>query len=80
MNQRQAISDLGPGLLMVLPAVLLILLFLIGPFFGGIYYSFTNQRLISANPTEVVGTRNYERLLGFSVLPLQPLSPSIPLR
>ena len=44
-------------------AFVLLLVFLIGPFFGGIYYSFTNQRLISANPTEWVGLRNYQRLL-----------------
>lgn len=53
-------------------AFVLLLVFLIGPFFGGIYYSFTNQRLISANPTEFVGLRNYTRLLSLSVLPLQP--------
>jgi len=54
-------------------AILLMLLFLIGPFFGGIFYSFTNQRLISANPTESVGLRNYQRLLGLNVLTLEPL-------
>jgi multiple sugar transport system permease protein len=54
-------------------AFLFILVFLIGPFFGGIYYSFTNQRLISANPTEFVGFRNYTRLLKMSMLTLEPL-------
>jgi multiple sugar transport system permease protein len=58
---------------MGLPAFLLILIFLIGPFFLGIWYSFTNQRLISANPTEFVGLRNYSRLLRLGVLPLEPL-------
>ncbi len=60
-----------PGLLMGGLAFLLILVFLIGPFFGGIYYSFTNQRLISANPTEWVGLRNYQRLLVLSTLTVQ---------
>uniref|UniRef100_A0A540VB33 Sugar ABC transporter permease n=2 Tax=Litorilinea aerophila TaxID=1204385 RepID=A0A540VB33_9CHLR len=54
-------------------AFLLITLFVIGPFFAGIWYSFTNQRLISPNPTEFVGLRNYTRLLKLSVLPLEPL-------
>ncbi|MCI0394054.1 MAG: sugar ABC transporter permease [Chloroflexi bacterium] len=62
-----------PGLLMGGAAFVLLLVFLIGPFFGGIYYSFTNQRLISANPTEFVGLRNYGRLLKLAILPLEPL-------
>lgn len=70
-RQRQH-TDLVPGLLMVAPAIIFLLLFLIGPFFLGIAFSFTNQRLISANPTEFVGLRNYSRLLRFAVLPLQP--------
>ncbi len=51
-------------------AFLLLLIFLVGPFFSGIWYSFTNQRLISANPTEFVGLRNYTRLLRLGILPL----------
>lgn len=65
-------SDMVTGLLMVAPAIFFLLLFLIGPFFLGIGFSFTNQRLISANPTEFVGLRNYSRLLRFAILPLQP--------
>ncbi|NTU82008.1 MAG: sugar ABC transporter permease [Chloroflexales bacterium] len=57
---------------MIAPAVILLLLFLIGPFVLGIVFSFTNQRLISANPTEFVGLRNYSRLLRVAVLPLEP--------
>ncbi len=53
-------------------AIILLLVFLIGPFFGGIYFSFTNQKLISANPTEFIGLRNYTRLLSFNVLTLNP--------
>ncbi len=72
--RRRVGSDMLTGVSMVAPAILLMLLFLIGPFFGGIYYSFTNQRLISANPTEFVGLRNYDRLLSLSVLSLEPLT------
>lgn len=61
------------GLLMAGPAFLLMILFLVSPFFGGIYYSFTNQRLIPAAETQFVGLRNYTRLLKLSILPLQPV-------
>lgn len=71
--RRAAGSDFLPALSMSGPAILLLLLFMIGPFLAGFYYSFTNQRLISANPTEAVGLRNYDRLLSLGLLPLQPL-------
>ncbi len=66
-SENQAVT----GWLMAGLAILLMLIFIIGPFFGGIYYSFTNQRLISANPTEFVGLRNYTRLLSLSTLTVQ---------
>ena len=53
------------------PAFLLILVFLIIPFFMAIGFSFTNQRLMSPNPTEFVGTRNYERLFSMATLTLE---------
>lgn len=59
------------GWLMAGPAFGLIALFLIVPFFMAIAFSFTNQRLVSPNPTEWVGTRNYERLFGIAVLTLE---------
>jgi multiple sugar transport system permease protein len=65
--------DLVPAILMAAPAIILMLTFLIGPFFAGIGFSFTNQRLISANPTEWVGLRNYQRLLTFKTLTIDPL-------
>jgi len=65
--------DIVPGLLMGAAAFSLLLLFLIGPFVAGIGFSFTNQRLISPNPTEFVGLRNYSRMLSLAVLPLEPL-------
>lgn len=72
--KRRERSDIRSGLLMGAPAFILLLVFLIGPFFSGAVLSFTNQRLISANPTEFVGTRNYQRLLSLSVLTLDPLA------
>ena len=67
-------SDIRAALLLGGPAFILLLVFLIGPFFMGILYSFTDQRLISPNPTQFVGTRNYERLLGVSLLTLDPIT------
>lgn len=57
---------------MAAPAVLLLTLFMILPFILAFGLSFTNQRLISPNPTEFVGMRNFEQLLGLSVLTVDP--------
>ena len=61
----------GAGWLMAGPAFALIVVFLIIPFFMAVGFSFTNQRLVSPNPTEFVGTRNYERLFGLATLTLE---------
>jgi len=61
------------GWLMAAPAVILILAFLIIPFLMAFGLAFTNQRLISPNPTEFVGLRNFERLLSLRILPLEPI-------
>jgi multiple sugar transport system permease protein len=61
------------GWLMALPAVILMLAFLIVPFIMAFILSFTNQRLISPNPTEFVGMRNFERLLTVRILQLDPI-------
>ncbi|WP_223475568.1 carbohydrate ABC transporter permease [Oricola indica] len=60
------------GWLFALPAVGLIALFIIVPFFLAFGFSLTNQRLISPNPTEYVGFENYESLLGLAVITLEP--------
>jgi multiple sugar transport system permease protein len=52
---------------------MLLLGFLIIPFFLAFYFSFTNQRLISPNPTEYVGLENYKQLLNLKVLRLGPI-------
>lgn len=61
------------GWLMAGPAFGLLVLFILLPFFFAIGLSFTNQRLISPNPTEFVGLSNYRELLGLNVLTLEPL-------
>ncbi|NBZ89762.1 carbohydrate ABC transporter permease [Stagnihabitans tardus] len=60
------------GFLMAGPAVFLIGCFVILPFLFAIAFSFTNQRLMSPNPTEWVGLSNYEALLGLGTLTLEP--------
>lgn len=56
------------ALLFGAPAGLGLLVFLIVPFLLAIALTFTNQKLLSPKDTEVVGLRNYERLLAVSVL------------
>jgi multiple sugar transport system permease protein len=73
-RKRPLRNDLGSALLLGGPAFLLLLVFLIGPFFMGILFSFSDQRLVSPNPAQFVGTRNYERLLGVSLLSLDPIT------
>ncbi len=62
------------GWLMAAPAIALLLTFLIVPFFFAFYFSFTNQRLFSPNPTEFVGLRNFRQLLTVRTLTLEPLT------
>ena len=60
------------GWLMALPASGLIFLFLIVPFLLAFWFSFTNQRLISPNPTEFVGWSNFSSLIGVGTLTVDP--------
>ncbi len=60
------------GWAFALPGFALITAFIILPFFFAFYLSLTNQRLISPNPTEFVGLKNYSDLLGLSVITLEP--------
>ena len=72
-NQTKSLqSNALAGWLMSGPALLLITLFLIVPFLLAFWFSFTNQRLISPNPTQFVGTSNFEQLLGVGALVLEP--------
>ena len=52
---------------------MLIFCFVIMPFVFAIAFSFTNQRLVSPNPTEFTGLDNYSQLLGMGVLHLDPV-------
>lgn len=56
---------------MAAPAVLLVLFFLVAPFFMAFAFAFTNQRLFSPNPTEYVGFENFGRMLGVHTLILE---------
>ena len=61
------------GWLMAGPAFLLIMSFVVLPFIFAFVLSFTNQRLISPNPTEFTGLSNYRQLLGVGMLTLEPV-------
>src|SRR5690348_16350261 len=51
------------------PALMLLLIFLVIPFFVAIYYSFTNTRLVSGPlHANFVGSSNYIQMLGDSSL------------
>ena len=60
------------GWLFALPGFGLILMFIVLPFFFAFWLSLTNQRLISPNPTEFVGLKNYSDLLSISILDIEP--------
>ncbi len=49
------------------PALILMLLFLIGPFMMSVGFAFTDQRLISPLPTEFIGFRNFIRIFSDSL-------------
>ena len=60
------------GWFMAGPAIFLLLTFLVVPFVMAFVLAFTNQRLISPNPTEFVGGQNFARLLTVRLLTLEP--------
>ena len=67
-GRRQTLA----GWAMALPAFALIIAFMILPFLMAFGFSLTNQRLISPNPAEFVGARNFQRMLGVGILVLDP--------
>jgi len=69
MNRREVLT----GWLMASPVIILIFLFLIVPFIMAFGLAFTNQRLVSPNPTEWVGMRNFQRLMTIKSLTMDPL-------
>ena len=56
--------------LMIAPALLGLIFFLVTPTLMAFVMSFTDQRLLSPNPTEFVGLRNYDRALSLDVITL----------
>ncbi|GEM49099.1 carbohydrate ABC transporter permease [Deinococcus cellulosilyticus] len=66
-NEQQ---DLKSAVWMTLPAFLGLLFFIVLPFLLAVVFSFSNQRLMSPNPTEFVGLRNYDRLLSVRMIPI----------
>ena len=62
----------GSGWAFALPGFALIAMFIIVPFLFGFWFSLTNQRLVSPNPTQFVGLANYQNLLGLAVIKLEP--------
>ena len=65
-------NDALMGWLLAFPALLVLTVFLVIPFLMAFVISFTNQRLISPNPAEWVGMRNFERLLTIRPFTLEP--------
>ena len=61
------------GWLFAAPALALIAVFLLYPFFSAFYISATDQRLISGNETQFVGFENYKNLLNIQWVRLEPL-------
>lgn len=72
-NRKKLTQSNRTGWLMALPGFGLIAMFIIVPFIFAIGLSFTNQRLISPNPTEFVGLANYSQLLGVGMLTVEPV-------
>lgn len=73
MASSRLMQSTRSGWLMAGPAIALILGFVILPFLFAFWLSFTNQRLVSPNPTEFVGLDNYRSLLGVGTLYLEPV-------
>lgn len=60
------------GWMFALPATVLLFTFIVLPFLLAFYYSFTNARMVSPNPVEFVGMRNFTQLLSVNYLVLEP--------
>ncbi len=75
VNRRSPLLRRHARLLPVLPAVLLLLVFLVGPVLWAFHASFTNAALTGRNARSPgwVGFENYQRLVADPVLPLSLL-------
>ena len=72
-TSSKLLSSNGAGWSMAGPAMALMALFIVAPFCLAFLLSFTNQRLVSPNPTQWVGVSNFTNLLSVGVIPLEPL-------
>src|SRR5918994_5480292 len=68
-RRRETLTGWG----FALPAVLLIVLFVVTPLVSAFVVSLTNQSLVSGNETEWVGADNFTRLLEVRYLTLDPV-------
>ncbi len=58
-KSKPAASESRAAWMFILPGAVLLLLFIVLPFTLAIWFSFTNQRLISPLPTRFIGLENY---------------------
>lgn len=65
--------EVATGWLMASPALILLIAFMIIPFFMAFVFALTNQRLISPNPIDYVGARNFSRFLKVRTLTIDPI-------
>ena len=71
-SQRSKSHETTFAWLMSAPALVGLFVFVALPLFGGVYWSFTNKRLISPLPTKYIGLDNYKNLLGVQIISLEP--------
>ena len=71
-SQRAKSHETTYAWLMSSPALIGLFLFVALPLLGGVYWSFTNKRLISPLPTKYIGFENYRNLLGIQIVRLEP--------
>lgn len=72
-SQRSNRHETTYAWLMSAPALIGLFVFVALPLLGGVYWSFTNKRLISPLPTEHIGFQNYWNLLGVQIIRLEPV-------
>ncbi|MEM7677344.1 MAG: sugar ABC transporter permease [Myxococcota bacterium] len=66
--RRRSFIDRWAGPLFCVPALGLLLFAVVIPFFVAFAITFTDQRLLSPNPTRFVGLENYRRLLAIDLV------------
>lgn len=77
-NSRRQ-QETRAALLLGGPAFFLVIIFMVIPFIRGVQLSMTNQRFDGSEP-DVIGLRNYDRLLSIGLMELPPVPESMPER